>query len=454
MSASRSGNNWDEIRSVIGALPTTTGVNLKALILAINTRTGAHISRTGKKQELVDRVIDYLDNINEKSDWKTWDVIKPLVYAMNLPLPSRNKVHASPTKYYPSSTYNPPPAAPYAYRAGGSGYSLSAPGSSTPYSAVRSLPPANNFRFRLSPFFTVNEVVSRMLECPESYSNTDRRDVSLTFSLDAAQLAKLSGPNTQHKLRLFCTSSKFYDPHRPRNLDLPIEFPGTCEVFINNVQIKASLLKGMKKMPGTAPPPDLGVASLRPAGNEVKMVYINHTPQGSTVEYKKFYLVAQLVQVHSVANLVQALVATKFVSPGEVRQTMAASMTADEDIIAGTLKLSLKCPLSFARIAVPSRSRKCTHAQCFDAHSWYAVMEQTTTWLCPVCENALNWHDLIVDGLLAEILTQTPPSTDDVLLEADGSWRTLDGRWSSSRPFDPHAPGAEVVELDDSDEDF
>ena len=30
--------------------------------------------------------------------------------------------------------------------------------------------------------------------------------------------------------------------------------------------------------------------------------------------------------------------------------------------------------------------------------SWYAVMEQTTTWLCPVCEKVLNPDDLIIDG--------------------------------------------------------
>ena len=92
----------------------------------------------------------------------------------------------------------------------------------------------------------------------------------------------------------------------------------------------------------------------------------------------------------------------------------------DDDIIAGKQKMTLKCPvcmpftlhlqqlkahcpsqLSYTRIKIPCRSDKCVHPQCFDAVSWYSVMEQTTTWLCPVCDKALEPNDLIVDGYVS-----------------------------------------------------
>lgn len=77
--------------------------------------------------------------------------------------------------------------------------------------------------------------------------------------------------------------------------------------------------------------------------------------------------------------------------------------------------MSLKCPvshtvftlyfqiqpklqLSYMRINTPCRSALCVHSQCFDAMSWFSVMEQTTTYMCPVCEKVLNHDDLIVDG--------------------------------------------------------
>ena len=50
------------------------------------------------------------------------------------------------------------------------------------------------------------------------------------------------------------------------------------------------------------------------------------------------------------------------------------------------------------RVNTPCRSIQCPHAQCFDATSWFAMMEQTTTWLCPVCDKVLNVEELIIDG--------------------------------------------------------
>ena len=98
---------------------------------------------------------------------------------------------------------------------------------------------------------------------------------------------------------------------------------------------------------------------------------------------------------------------------------IAASVSEDDDIVnAGPQKMSLKGPvrrvqaeflftitnaiwllvLSYMRITTPCRSALCVHSQCFDATSWFSMMEQTTTYMCPVCEKVLNYDDLIVDG--------------------------------------------------------
>lgn len=132
----------------------------------------------------------------------------------------------------------------------------------------------------------------------ESTSQMDRRQQSLTFLMTSDIIAKLSSsrlagrcfaknpflmlviyPSPNYQLRLYCTSSTYYSPtpsFRPNLGPCPIEFPPTCEVRVNNVQLSANL-KGMKKKPGTAPPPDLG-KSLRlsnTASNRIEMVYVN-----------------------------------------------------------------------------------------------------------------------------------------------------------------------------------
>jgi hypothetical protein len=154
---------------------------------------------------------------------------------------------------------------------------------------------------------------------------------------------------------------------------MPIEFPSTCEVYINEVQIKTSL-KGMKRKPGTAPPPDLNIrdANLEEK-NEVRMLYINAGPANATErEFKvclllrlsrflvveeqlrglqKFYLLVQFVEMHPISGLVESLRQTAFTPAEDVRRKMREAMTADDDIIAGTLKLPLKCPVS--RLPLP-----------------------------------------------------------------------------------------------------
>lgn len=84
-------------------------------------------------------------------------------------------------------------------------------------------------------------------------------------------------------------------------------------------------------------------------------------------------------------------------------------------------------------------------------------MEQTTTWLCPVCERTLDCKDLIVDGYRViflylypistlflsyfdEILKQSPESIEDVVVEADGEWHTSDNKYGSMAWKAAHPP--------------
>ena len=59
-------------------------------------------------------------------------------------------------------------------------------------------------------------------------------------------------------------------------------------------------------------------------------------------------------------------------------------------------------------------------------------MEQTTTWLCPVCEKTLNVEELIVDGYFDDILKSTHEDVEDVMVEADGEWHTQDNKYASA----------------------
>jgi len=84
----------------------------------------------------------------------------------------------------------------------------------------------------------------------------------------------------KYQLRLYCTSSSSFALGsaglRFGGNPCPIEFPPTCEIRVNQVQITAST-KGMKKKPGTAPPAHLGNSVRLTIGhqNRVEMIYVN-----------------------------------------------------------------------------------------------------------------------------------------------------------------------------------
>lgn len=119
------------------------------------------------------------------------------------------------------------------------------------------------------------------------------------------------------------------------------------------------------------------------------------------------------------------------------------------------------------RVKTPCRSILCPHPQCFDADSWFSCMEQTTTWLCPVCEKALNFEDLIIDGSVLfvslnrqlinvyanryfdQILKDTSEDVEDVIVESDGQWHTSDNKFGSASWLASH-PGTVPFRLSPS----
>jgi E3 SUMO-protein ligase PIAS1 len=104
----------------------------------------------------------------------------------------------------------------------------------------------------------------------------------------------------------------------------------------------------------------------------------------------------------------------------------------DDDIVFGQSRMSLKDPLSYMRLVRPVRSSKCSHLQCFEAKWWIVGNEKHPQWLCPLCNRALRFDELIVDGFSLDILDVVPEKYDEVVIEADNTWHTEDGAYGSS----------------------
>ncbi|KAG8882055.1 SUMO ligase siz1 [Tulasnella sp. 332] len=428
---------------------------LKGIIQGFNEHCGGQISRTGKKAELQDKLRQQLDI------WEVGQSVASITTAKTVldhidSNGSYNHVtlvqslHAAPSPIIRLPPIIPPPASAangtYANgHANGNGA-----GPSNAHLVVPAIAPKlgqTGIGFKPSPFFHIEQHVSLVTTCPESAHMHDRKIVSFEFSLTADQRERLQSEPNKYQLRVYCTSSAFYNaptPFRPSpsNVDAPIEFPNTCELRVNNVNLHAQT-KGLKKKPGTAPPANLGTAVRLNASatNRVEMVYCNNNPiQGQAPNNRKYFLQVNLVKVTMVQELVDRLRKGKYRSREAVLASMKESNQYDDDIVAGPQKISLKCPISYTRIDTPSRSSKCVHASCFDAQSWYSMMEITSTWQCPICENALDLEDVIVDGYFDEILKITHEDVEEVFVEADGEWHSPDDKYHSAGWIPPIKP--------------
>ncbi|KAF5385421.1 hypothetical protein D9757_005325 [Collybiopsis confluens] len=402
---------------------------LKQILGGFNDECGTHFSKSGRKQDIIDRIVHTIDSWKQSNAVEKWLKAKAILYQVRnsgIYTPSRSSFTSSAgsiTAPYASSsavsrTSN--------YNISSSGLSSSGSSSALKASSNSKLGALVELQFKESPFFRVEDTVSSVLECPESQNAADRRQSVLQFTLKQDHVNKLKAADSKYHLRLFCTSSIFHSPgqaFRSFPSPCPIEFPPTCEVRVNAAQISASL-KGLKKKPGTAPPPELDkYVNLNTSSNRVDMIYVNSQQPSQP---KKFFLVVKLVESISVKSLVDSLKQDHFESSEKIKQQMQANTSEDDDIVAGPQKMSLKCPLTLARINTPCRSSN--------------VNEQTTTWLCPVCEKTLEVHDLIIDGFSESILKDCPDSIDDVMVEADGEWHTSDNKYGSYHWKIKHPP--------------
>jgi len=133
----------------------------------------------------------------------------------------------------------------------------------------------------------------------------------------------------------------------------------------------------------------------------------------------------------------------------------------DEDIASTNLKVTVSCPLGKMRMRVPCRPQTCSHLQCFDAATFLQMNERKPTWNCPVCDSKAYYNDLQIDGYFQEVLESKslPEDENDVILEADGSWRPVPKDEEAEKAAAAAAKKAEEKEIDcidlsDGDDDF
>ncbi|KAI8378733.1 PINIT domain-containing protein [Choanephora cucurbitarum] len=304
--------------------------------------------------------------------------------------------------------------------------------------------------FKPSPFLQPVTRLTQIKICP--VADGERQARLFQFTLTDSQRIMLATPNAvddrpPYQIRFYCAK------YSSEATNLLVEFPTICELKVNGTVISGSALRCLKNKPGTVNPPDMTIMTRKTALNNVELVYVkSDVPFMASVFIVKRTPVATLI----------ATLKREHILPKEETLAQLQKDQEDNELIMESETLSMKDPLAFTRMVTPIRSRDCRHLQCYDAHTYLTMNEQTPTWSCPVCNRLIHWDDLIVDEYFTEILKNTPKHVDSVRVEPNGQITIVaenddsssDEEQEDEEPKKPEKPTPPpTITLDESDDE-
>lgn len=146
----------------------------------------------------------------------------------------------------------------------------------------------------------------------------------------------------------------------------------------------------------------------------------NLVPVPLTATKKSKPSFSQMMELRKVTDLVPA---------AQTKQQLHQKLLSHSEAKLESIDISLFCPLTHSRIVTPVRGKKCRHVHCFDGEAFCNLMweKDVAKWKCPICKGPTPLSELIVDGLIVEILASVPEDVKSVEFTSDGFWRLKQG---------------------------
>ncbi|XP_021715823.1 E3 SUMO-protein ligase SIZ1-like [Chenopodium quinoa] len=104
---------------------------------------------------------------------------------------------------------------------------------------------------------------------------------------------------------------------------------------------------------------------------------------------------------------------------------------SDLEVIADSISVNLRCPMSGSRMRTAGRFRACAHMGCFDLETFVGLNERSRKWQCPICLKNYCLEDIIVDpffNLILKKMRSCGEELTEIDMKPDGSWRVKNAR--------------------------
>lgn len=366
---------------------------------------------SGKKQDLIDRVVGYLEQGKRFDDNVRLLAVRTIVLKVrnNDPIPNF------------TALYDALRTGAYNFVEGVSQYSNYKKQSSSSASQNKSKTESYPYKghvlyFKESPFYNLKRLVhgSPQIAIPSKVKAICRYQFILNE--EENKLFQLSGEKI--RFYLLCGVSNSSTASTSSAL---LQFPIPIEIHVNGTHIKENV-RGIKGKPGTARPANITPYILPDQQlNKIEMAYAGTT--------ETFLLYLYIVEYISCEEIIQTIVQQPHIHKNstilDIKKEYSNDDGEDDDIIVSTSSISLKCPLTYARMKYPTKSIYCQHIQCFDGLSYLQLQEQVPSWICPVCSNKIDISHLAISDYYCDILENTNHEIENVTINDDGTWEAI-----------------------------
>ncbi|KAK9058574.1 hypothetical protein SSX86_023416 [Deinandra increscens subsp. villosa] len=103
-----------------------------------------------------------------------------------------------------------------------------------------------------------------------------------------------------------------------------------------------------------------------------------------------------------------------------------ADSDSDLEVVADNISVSLRCPMSGSRMKIAGRFKPCAHMGCFDLEVFVEMNQRSRKWQCPICLKNYSLENVIIDPYFTRITSKMHNCGEDVTeieVKPDGSWR-------------------------------
>nr|XP_043609090.1 E3 SUMO-protein ligase SIZ1-like [Erigeron canadensis] len=103
-----------------------------------------------------------------------------------------------------------------------------------------------------------------------------------------------------------------------------------------------------------------------------------------------------------------------------------ADSDSDLEIVADNIAVNLRCPMSGSRIKIAGRFKPCAHMGCFDLEVFVEMNQRSRKWQCPICLKNYSLENVIIDPYFTRITSKMCNCGEDMTeieVKPDGSWR-------------------------------